>query len=107
MLTKLKKDLQNLRNPEKIKVYSSFFKTGKGQYGEGDVFLGLNAEQSRTIAKKYIDIDFKSIKNLLSSKTHEERLVALLILVEKYKKYKNKKEIVDFYLKNTFGINNW
>jgi len=103
------KDLHHLSNPEKARILSGFFKTGKGQYGEGDIFLGIPVPQSREIAKRYIEADVKTIQELLESKIHEHRLVALLILVEKFKKAneKNRKLIVNFYLKNTNFINNW
>ena len=104
----LKKDLQSLENTEKSKVMRGFFKTGKGEYGEGDIFLGLTVPQSRMLAKKYSLISFQDISELLKSKIHEERLIALLILVNNYTKDKNKREeIVSFYLKNTDKINNW
>ncbi len=109
MLKKIEKDLQGLSDPEKAKILSRFFKTGKGQYGEGDIFLGIPVPQSRAIAKRYIEADFKTIQKLLQSKIHEHRLVALLILVEKFKKAdeKKRKAIVKFYLKNTKYVNNW
>ena len=56
MLSQIKKELNSLKNPEKIQVYSWFFKTGKGQYGEGDIFLGLSMPQIRAIAKKYLEL---------------------------------------------------
>jgi 3-methyladenine DNA glycosylase AlkD len=108
MLTKLKQDLQNLANPEKAKTLQRFFKTGKGAYGEGDVFLGITVPEQRKTAKKHSDLTFKDVQKLLSSKIHEHRLTALLILVIKYSADETgKKEIVDFYLKNTKNINNW
>ena len=102
----VKKDLQKLANPEKAKLLQGFFKTGKGEYGEGDIFLGINVPVQRKIAKKYRELKLNDIQLLLNSKIHEHRLVALLILVDKYEKTKNK-EIVDFYLSNTKNINNW
>ncbi|MCK5503863.1 MAG: DNA alkylation repair protein [Thermodesulfovibrionia bacterium] len=109
MLSKLKQDLQKLANPEKAKTLQRFFKTGKGEYGEGDVFLGITVPEQRKTAKKHSDLTFKDVQKLLSSKIHEHRLTALLILVIKYSKADEtgKKEIVDFYLKNTKNINNW
>jgi 3-methyladenine DNA glycosylase AlkD len=114
MLKSLKKELQNKKNPEKAKLLQRFFKTGKGQYGEGDIFLGLMVPQQRQVVKKFCDeIELKDLQELLNSKIHEERLISLLILVDKYKKAekekneKIKKEIFDFYLKNTKNINNW
>jgi 3-methyladenine DNA glycosylase AlkD len=86
-----------------------FFKTGKGQYGEGDVFLGISVPQQRTIAKKYINLPLPALQEMLDNKIHEFRLVALFILVYRYAKSdeKGKKEIADFYLKNTKKVNNW
>ena len=109
MITKIRKELQSHKNEEKAKILARFFKTGNGQYGEGDIFLGLIVPKTREIAKKYIDMGFKDIKKLLLSKIHEERLAALMILAEKYKKSdaKGKKIIINFYLQNTTKINNW
>ncbi len=88
---------------------SGFFKTGKGQYGEGDVFFGLTVPQQRIVAKKYKNLLLADIQTLLKSKIHEHRLIALIILAELYKKAdeKIKKEIAKFYLRNTKFINNW
>jgi len=108
-ISKLKKDVKKLANSRKAKVYQGFFKTGKGEYGEGDVFLGLSVPQSRKIAIKYRDLKFTDIKKLLQSKIHEERLIALLILVHNFENGSkvDQKETYDFYLKNTKYINNW
>jgi 3-methyladenine DNA glycosylase AlkD len=90
-----------------------FFKTGPGQYGEGDIFLGIVVPKQRILVKKYKELDFDSIQDLLNSKIHEHRLVGALILVEKYKKSdkekdeNSKKKIFEFYLKNAKNINNW
>lgn len=109
MLAQIKNKLLLLGDPEKAKKLSSFFKTGKGEYGEGDIFLGISVPQQRKIAGKYIDLSLDQLKKLLSSKIHEYRLTALIILVLKYGKANNseKKEIFDFYLKNTEFVNNW
>jgi len=106
MLNALKEELERNKDAEKAKVYSRFFKTGKGEYGEGDLFLGLSVPKQRKIAKNYIDLNLDEIQELLLSKIHEHRLVALMILIFKYKKNFDK-EIVDFYLQNTKNINNW
>jgi len=105
----LKKELKIIANPKKAKLLSGYFKTGKGEYGEGDVFLGITVPLSRQLARKYKDLNFSEITELLQSKFHEERLIALLILVHNFslKNAKNKKEIYEFYLKNTSHINNW
>src|SRR3989344_4762010 len=110
MLENLKKEMLELASAEKAKVSSWFFKTGKGQYGEGDVFLGLTVPEQRLIAKKYVDLPFPDIKKLLDSKYHEHRLTGLLILVKRYEKAndeKEKKQIIDFYLKSRRAVNNW
>ncbi len=109
MFTQLKKELQKLANPEKAKNLQWFFKTGKGEYGEGDLFLGITVPEQRKIAKRYQDLSLKEIRKLLSSRYHEHRLTSLLILVIKYTKSdeSGKKEIADFYLNNTKHINNW
>lgn len=109
MIDKLRKDLENLASPKKAKILQRFFKTGKGQYGEGDIFLGIAVPQSRKIAQKYGELSLPEIKKLLESKIHEERWIALLILVQSFKKGnpKKKKQTFDFYLKNTKFINNW
>jgi len=105
----IRKDLQKLANPEKAKLLQRFFKTGKGEYGEGDIFLGIMVPEQRKIAKKYKSLTLNEIQELLNSKIHEQRLVSLFILIDKYKKSdeKIKKEIFNFYLKNTNNINNW
>lgn len=109
MLSELKKEVQKNADKEKAKILSGFFKTGKGQYGEGDIFLGLTVPKSRLIVKKfYKEISLKETEELLHSKFHEERLIALLILVKKYEKNSEEREkIFKTYLNNTKWINNW
>jgi 3-methyladenine DNA glycosylase AlkD len=109
MIVEVKKELERFANPERAKIHQKFFKTGKGEYGEGDVFLGVVVPDLRKIAKKYKDIELKELKTLLNSKIHEERFVSLLILIDKFEKKdeKEKKEVVDFYLENLKNINNW
>ncbi len=112
MINSLKDELKSLANPERAEGSKRFFKTGKGQYGEGDIFLGIGGTIQRKIAKKYYkEISLKEVQELLDSKIHEHRQTALLMLVEKYKKAKKDKhkqaEIFEFYLKNTQRINNW
>jgi 3-methyladenine DNA glycosylase AlkD len=108
MINKFKKEMQKLKNPEKARKLAGYFKTGEGEYADGDVFLGIIVPEQRKVAKKY-DLSLDEMQKLLSSNIHEYRLTALFILVDKYKKAdeKLKKEIVDFYLKNTKNINNW
>lgn len=96
-------DLQKLADKRRAVLVARYFKTGKGEYGEGDVFIGLTVPQVREIAKKYKDLPLSDVEELLHSKIHEYRLTALIILT--YKKLS--KEIVDLYLANTKYINNW
>lgn len=111
MLNKIIEDIKKNENPEKAKIYQRFFKTEKGGYGEGDVFLGLTMPQQRTIIKEYTNLSFADLQALLNSKIHEHRMAALLILNNKYKKAKKdnleKRRIYEFYMKNTRNINNW
>ncbi len=109
MLKEIRKELRNLANPEKAKILMGFFKTGKGQYGEGDKFLGIMVPQTRLVAKKHAQLPLAEVLQLLQSAFHEERLAALLILVLQYQQgdEKQKKKIFDAYLKNTQWINNW
>jgi 3-methyladenine DNA glycosylase AlkD len=109
MIKKLLSEMEHQANPEKAKNLSRFFKTGKGEYGEGDKFLGIIVPVQRENAKNYIDLKLKDIQQLLDGKYHEHRLTGLIILTLKFKKAdeKTKKIIFDFYLKNTKYINNW
>ncbi len=106
---KIAKDLKKLANPNKIKVLSSFFKTGPGEYGEGDIFTGITVPNQRKIAKKYQKLAKNDILQLLHSPIHEYRLTALIILVTQFEKGDKQKqeEIYKLYLQNTKYINNW
>ena len=106
MLDQLRQELQSFARPQKAKILAGFFKTGRGEYGEGDRFIGVTVPASRKIAKKYSKISFKDVEALLKSSIHEERLVALLILVHQYQTTKNN-GIVSFYLRSTKYVNNW
>jgi len=109
MLNKLISELQKLSNPKKKEVYQRFFKTGKGEYGEGDIFIGLTVPEQRALAKKYVNISIPKIQQLLKNKIHEYRLTGLLILTYKYEKAdeREKENIFNFYLKNLKHVNNW
>jgi 3-methyladenine DNA glycosylase AlkD len=109
MLDQIKKEMAQLSDPHRAKNLSWFFKTGKGQYGEGDTFLGIPVPEQRKIAKRYVDLSLEDLHELLNSKVHEHRFTALVILISKYRKAEEsgKKEIFDFYLRNTENINNW
>lgn len=109
-LSNLVSDLQKLKNPTKAKILARFFKTGLGQYGEGDQFWGIVVPLQRTVAKNYTELSLSEIQKLLNSKIHEFRLTALFVLIDKYNKavkMAERAKIVDFYLKNTKNINNW
>jgi len=107
----ISKALSDLSIPEKAEFFPRFFKTGKGEYGEGDIFIGVTVPDQRIVAKEFYNkISLEELSELLSSKIHEHRLTALLMLVYKFEKTKDKiqqKEIIDFYLKHTKHINNW
>lgn len=103
-------ELRKAANPEKIKIFMSFFKTGKGEYGEGDKFIGLSVPENRRVAKKYFDVEISLIDEMLKSEIHEFRLSGFLALVERLKKCKDKdeqKRIVDFYVTRGTFANNW
>jgi len=107
--SKIEKELRVLANPAKALDLSRFFKTGKNQYGAGDIFLGVMVPQQRTVAKNNIPAALTELQALLNSKVHECRLTALLVLILKYEKAdgSERRNYVDFYLKNTNNINNW
>jgi 3-methyladenine DNA glycosylase AlkD len=107
MLKQLQREIKKLANPQKEKLLQRFFKTGKGEYAEGDIFLGIMVPQSRKLAKKYADLNIKQLTELIRSKIHEERLIALFILINKYKTTNHKNICFHFYIKNMKYINNW
>ena len=109
MINKIKSDLAKLKNNEKAKLFAGFFKTGKGQYGEGDKFLGIQVPTLRRIVKKYRNISIGEASEFIKSQFHEERLFSLLVLVELFKRAndEDKKKIYTAYLSNTKFINNW
>tara|TARA_Y100000310_G_scaffold160404_1_gene160165 strand:+ start:1939 stop:2640 length:702 start_codon:yes stop_codon:yes gene_type:complete len=107
-LKQLKSDLKEVAQPEKVPIYQNFFKTGPGQYGQGDIFIGVTVPNTRKVAKAHSNLPLKEVESLLKSKIHEERLCALLLLVHKYNTPPGeRKKIVSFYLKNTKLVNNW
>jgi 3-methyladenine DNA glycosylase AlkD len=109
MIEDVLKEIKLRKDPLRARLLSRYFKTGKGQYAEGDIFWGLTVPMSRQIAHKYKDLPIAEIQILLKSKIHEQRLIALLILMYQYKNgsQEEKEKIVKFYLKNTKYINNW
>ncbi|HRY62980.1 MAG TPA: DNA alkylation repair protein [Candidatus Paceibacterota bacterium] len=105
----IKAALKSAADPTKAKILKRFFKTGKGDYGAGDKFLGIIVPEQRKIANKFSGISLVETEALLQSKYHEERLTALLILVAKFNRGngQERKEVFDIYKKNTDYINNW
>jgi len=103
------KRLLALGNPEQAAHSQRFFKTGPGEYGEGDVFLGIRVPVLRKLAKEYSDLPYKEVKAILGSKYHELRLMSLLVMVNQFSKGdpKKRKSIYNLYLKNTRFVNNW
>ncbi len=102
-------ELKLISSPERARISQRYFKTGPGEYGEGDVFIGATMPQQRLIAKKHTDLTLDEIQLLLDSKVHEERMIGLLILTYQYPKADtvSRRNIYDFYLSNTTRINNW
>ena len=110
--SKVLQEIKSLANTGRAFDLQRFFQTAPGQYGEGDVFLGLVVPEVRTIAKKYKDLALKEVEILTSSKYHEARLCGLIILTLQYKTLKERKEkkkIFDSYMKAMYAghINNW
>jgi 3-methyladenine DNA glycosylase AlkD len=115
-LQQIQKTLRAKASPARAKICARFFKTGPGEYGAGDIFLGLTVPEQRTIAKKFYSLSLSAIQKLLTSKIHEERFTALIILVYQFthpnRAYVNtplqqQKRIYNFYLKNARRINSW
>ena len=103
-------DLHKKADPRKAGVLSRFFKTGSGEYGEGDRFIGIPVPVAREIAKRHRDADYETLGELLASPIHEVRLTALLILVIRFEKAKDdaaRNECARFYLAHTEALNNW
>ena len=99
------KDLKEVADEKLAKNYARFFKTGKGEYGEGDKFLGMRVGTIRKIAKKHKEISFDDLEKLFEGEYHEYRLAAIFILKHKYKE--DPKKVVEMYLKNLKYVNNW
>jgi 3-methyladenine DNA glycosylase AlkD len=108
-MTKITDELRAIATPERAEAAAWFFKTGKGQYGEGDIFIGISNPDLRTICKNYKQLTLSELQELLDSPIHEFRFAALVILVEQMKKInaETRREIYEFYLDNTQNINNW
>lgn len=105
----LERALQAASNPRRAVAVAKFFKTGKGEYGEGDRFIGIAVPALRKIVRQYVALDLEDLKRLLASPIHEYRLAALEILVAQYERADEaqRERIVEFYLRNTARMNNW
>ena len=112
-LGRLRKALRAKASPAKAASSARFFKTGKGHYGEGDVFIGVTVPEQRAIVATAKDLPFKDIATLLASKVHEERLMGCLLLAgrgqraAKAQDVAELKKLADFYWEHRAGINNW
>lgn len=110
-LTRAQKALRKLACPEKAAVFSNFFKTGPGQYGEGDVFLGVTVPQARRLSRALADsCSLDDVTILLGSRAHEDRFLGLCLLVKRFEDAgdaETRAKLVDFYLANRAGVNNW
>lgn len=108
--SELLREVKRLSTKERAWASARFFKTGKGEYGEGDRFRGLTMGEQRKLAKIYRNLDFSGVEKLLESPWHEERMIGLLILVLRYETAKDdavKKKTFDFYVAHRSAINNW
>lgn len=108
-LKELKLTLKKASSAKKAKDLQWFFKTGPGEYAQGDIFIGIVVPTLRKISKDFFNLPLSDLEKLLSSPIHEERLISLFILIQKFNKSdeKEKQKIFDLYLKNTKYINNW
>jgi 3-methyladenine DNA glycosylase AlkD len=108
-LLKLKSALRKYSNKKQAKILQGFFKTGPGEYAQGDIFLGIKVPILRSLAKRYQGLAYNATLKLLKSAIHEERLVSLLILILKYRQAGSlgKARIYKAYLKHSRYINNW
>lgn len=108
-VARIRQQLKELAHPRTAEVLQRFFKTGPGEYGEGDVFLGIKVPPQRVVARDNVSLPAEQVPKLLASKIHEERSVALMIWVMQFQKGDpaKRKKIYDLYLANTRWINNW
>lgn len=108
-LRELRSEIKSKFEPVRAEHSKRFFKTGKGEYGEGDVFYGLSVPEMRVLVKKYWDlVGTQDVQILLNSEVHEERMIGLLILVRKYEKNEIARGLIfDMYMENHRNINNW
>jgi 3-methyladenine DNA glycosylase AlkD len=105
----IRRQLRAVADPSRVPILQRFFRTGKGEYGEGDRFIGVTVPQARAICRACRGTSLVEIDRLLQSPVHEDRLTALLLLVDAFTlgDDERKREIYDYYLANTVRINNW
>ena len=105
----LKAELRKYASAERKAMNLRFFKTDKGDYGEGDQFIGVTVPDTRKVGRQFAEMSFTEISKVLSSPIHEERLAALMILVHRYQNSDNsmQEKVYRFYLKNLSFVNNW
>lgn len=109
MLQELREQLRSLANPEEVQGKQRFFKGGEGEYGYGDKFLGIRVPVLRSLVKPYSGMELADMELLLQSPFHEERLLALFLLADVFKRGNEpaKQAVFDMYLANTRYVNNW
>jgi 3-methyladenine DNA glycosylase AlkD len=103
-------ELHSFSTPKKAENATRFFKIGDKSYSAGDIFIGVTIPEIRKIAKKYLNVEYSTLAQILASKIHEERMLALIILTEKFAKFENERgRIIEFYLNsdNIDFVNNW
>lgn len=102
-------ELKSYSNPAKAEHSKRFFKSGPGEYGEGDKFLGITVPNQRKVARKFKNMELNEVQKLLQNEYHEARLTAVMLLVYKIEKANEHvfEEVVQFYLKNLRYVNNW
>lgn len=106
---KIKNRLRDFINKDKVAIYQNFFKTGHGQYGEGDIFWGINVPNQQKVVKEFKDVSIDTILELLKSKVHEHRLTSIMMFTNKFliSDKKTQEKIYKLYLKNAKYVNNW
>ena len=109
MVRNIRRDLRKVASAERAKINQWFFKTDPGEYGHGDRFLGVTVPQLRAIARTHQDLQLEEVRELLTSPWHEERLLALLMLVRQYERgdERTRRTVYQLYLRHTRWINNW
>jgi 3-methyladenine DNA glycosylase AlkD len=109
MLNEVKEELRKYASQGDAAILQRFFKTGPGEYGEGDIFIGVKVPATRKTAAKFISLPLELLEELIRSPFHEERLLALIILTKQYNKAddEGKGRIIDFYFSSRKYINNW